>query len=243
MPPPDPNQAAALLESARSALSSLDKSCVQWLALSVASLFPLFWITSFLVPDLEKRALRALQLLLAWIFGISLTAAGTYAAVFYADQQQSGGLFFASAVVGSLAWLAVIFLSPLATHRCTLGQSVAMVLLSTCVLSAGQWAAASKFGWPFNFRPRQDIKKKIQTVRSSAIPPSTGRTVSDEALMADRTKPLSVRREAATRFAKKLEEQRRNQPQGTDNPELVRAEKRYKDLLRVLQSDAQATAP
>jgi hypothetical protein len=242
MIPTDPNKAAALLESARTTILSLDQRCTTWLLVSVACLFPLFWLTSFIIPGLEKRAIRALQLLVFWTLGIALTVAGVYGAVLYADQNQSGGLFFASAVVGSLAFLAVIFLSPLATHRCTIGQSIAIVSICCSVFTAGQWAAASRFGWPFNFRPRQDIKKKLKAVRSSAIPAATQRSVSDEALMADRTKPLPVRKEAAARFAKKLEDHRRNHSGGTDSPELLRAEKRYKDLMRVLQSDAQAAS-
>ncbi len=242
MLPTDPNKAADLMESARATLLTLDKSCLQWIALSLAALLPLFWGTSFIVPGLDRRPLRALKLLAAWTLGIAVTAAGLYAAVHYADQNQSGGLFFASAVVGSLAFLAVIFLSPLATHRCTPGQSVAMVLICSSVFALGQWAAASRFGWPFEFQPRQNIKNKLKQVRSSAIPKSPQRSVSDEVLMADRTKPLAVRKEAAARFAQKLEEQRRSQPAGAESQELLRAEKRYKDLMRVLKSDAESGA-
>jgi hypothetical protein len=232
--------AGAFLETARNAAESAGEQGIVWICISIGSLLPIFWLCSLIIPELEARLLRSLQLLAGWILGLTFTGAATITGVLLSHRYQSGGLYFASLVVGSIGGVSALFLTPLASYKCTLGQAMAFVFLASSLFAAGQWTAASRLGWPFKTRIKQGIQQKIHSVRSSAIPPPSSHTVSDETLMADRTKPLSKRREAADRFAKYLEAQRRSQAPGVESPELQRSEKRYRELLRILQADAQS---
>ncbi len=230
-----------------------------WFAVLQAISIVAYWISSNLITREHGSILNALKL---WAFyllstlGVAILFAFTAG---YGVKQSSNALLFAAIVVGIMLAIVVVLGCPMKVYKMGVGGAIGFVLISWILTAAGQVAATRVLPQPIDFRAWGELSQKLAQLpaveRNKLVERFTQRTPtaaaapaaadSDDAIAANKTKPIEVRHEAIQRIYHALEARRVALKPG-DTAALAaytRDEARYQQLLSQLQTDAAAAAP
>ena len=201
-----------------------------------------FWVLSLLFRGMENRPRKALQLWASYAFGILFSLGLMTGGIYLSGRNDSGGVYFASVVVGILGVVATLFYAPVAVYQATIGQSSAFLAGVASLSFAAYWAVCMLGGKPVRIDLRERAGEQLEYLRSlAASSQPASKPPPDEHVMADRTRAIPERKAAAERIRQRLEQARANLPRNGD-PEFSRAEARYKEQTRILQADSDSAA-
>jgi len=201
-----------------------------------------FWLLSLLFPGMENRPKKAVQLWASYALGILASLGLLAGGIYLSSRVDSGGIYFASVVVGVLGVVATLFYAPVAVYQATIGQSSAFLAGVASLTVTAYWVACLLGGKPVRIDLRERAGEQLEHLRSlAASSQPVSKALPDEHVMADRARPIPERKAAAERIRQRLEQARANLPRNGD-PEFSRAEARYKEQARTLQADSDSAA-